>query len=62
MATGTNVGTKGGYTNGNTDRVREILSWYESDNPGVRPTLPGFSMRVGWGYRKIRHLARGPGV
>jgi class I fructose-bisphosphate aldolase len=39
MATGTNVGTKGGYTNGNTDRVREILSWYESDNPGVKTNL-----------------------
>jgi len=39
MASATTVGTKGGYSTRNTDRVREILSWYESDNPGVKTNL-----------------------
>ena len=39
MASGTTVRTPDGYTSGNTSRVREILSWYESDNPGVKTNL-----------------------
>src|SRR5271157_2147477 len=39
MATGTTVRTPGGHTTGNTSRVREILSWYESDNPGTKTNL-----------------------
>ena len=37
MAAETN--TQGKYTSGNTSRVKEILSWYESDNPGVKTNL-----------------------
>ncbi len=39
MATGTTVAALSGYTKRNSDRVREILSWYESDNPGVKTNL-----------------------
>jgi class I fructose-bisphosphate aldolase len=39
MAAGTTIATLGGHTIGNTSRVREILSWYESDNPGVKTNL-----------------------
>lgn len=39
MATVTSVRTKDTFAKGNTDRVREILSWYESDNPGVKTNL-----------------------
>ena len=35
----------------NTDRVREILSWYESDNPGTKTNiarlLKGTESRLG---------------
>ncbi len=37
MAAGTNA--LGKYASGNTGRVKEILSWYESDNPGVKTNL-----------------------
>jgi len=39
MAVARNVVTMGEQAAGNTDRVREILSWYESDNPGVKTNL-----------------------
>ena len=39
MAAGTTVGTPEWTATGNTSRVREILSWYESDNPGVKTNL-----------------------
>ncbi|HXW15850.1 MAG TPA: class I fructose-bisphosphate aldolase [Terriglobia bacterium] len=39
MAAGTTVETLGGPATGNTNRVQEILSWYESDNPGVKTNL-----------------------
>ena len=39
MATGTTVKPQGEHATGNTSRVREILSWYESDNPGVKTNL-----------------------
>ena len=39
MATGTTVKVVGGQAIGNTSRVKEILSWYESDNPGVKTNL-----------------------
>jgi class I fructose-bisphosphate aldolase len=39
MAVARNVVTAGKQAAGNTDRVREILSWYESDNPGVKTNL-----------------------
>ena len=39
MAEVTTVATQGGYTKRNTARVQEILSWYESDNPGVKTNL-----------------------
>jgi class I fructose-bisphosphate aldolase len=39
MAVARNVVTMGRQAVGNTDRVREILSWYESDNPGTKTNL-----------------------
>ena len=39
MAAGTTVATLGARTTGNSSRVREILSWYESENPGVKTNL-----------------------
>src|SRR5271157_5988941 len=39
MAVGTTVGVLGERTPGNTSQVKEILSWYESDNPGVKTNL-----------------------
>jgi fructose-bisphosphate aldolase, class I len=39
MAAGTTVAPSSGYIKRNTERVREILSWYESDNPGVKTNL-----------------------
>ena len=39
MATGAIVATETGYTKRNTARVREILNWYESENPGVKTNL-----------------------
>src|SRR5689334_12788478 len=39
MAAGTTAKTLGNYASGNTGRVKEILSWYESDNPGVKTNL-----------------------
>ena len=39
MAAGTTVNPLGKYASGNTSRVKEILSWYESDNPGVKTNL-----------------------
>lgn len=39
MATGVSVGVPVRQGTGNTERVREILSWYESDNPGVKTNL-----------------------
>ncbi len=39
MAAGTTVAATTGHAIGNTSRVKEILSWYESDNPGVKTSL-----------------------
>src|SRR5208283_4316123 len=39
MAEGKTVGIVDKHTTGNTSRVREILSWYESDNPGVKTNI-----------------------
>ena len=40
MATATIVTTtETGFTKRNTARVQQILSWYESDNPGVKTNL-----------------------
>jgi class I fructose-bisphosphate aldolase len=39
MAAGTTVAAATGHAIGNTSRVKEILSWYESDNPGVKTSL-----------------------
>ena len=39
MAVARTVVTAGKQSGHNTDRVREILSWYESDNPGVKTNL-----------------------
>lgn len=39
MAVATAAPTTGTRTGRNTDRVREILSWYESDNPGTKTNI-----------------------
>jgi class I fructose-bisphosphate aldolase len=39
MAVARAVASKGEQAGHHTDRVREILSWYESDNPGVKANL-----------------------
>ena len=39
MGAGATVGVSGLQVIGHTERVREILSWYESDNPGVKTNL-----------------------
>src|SRR5271157_5159190 len=39
MAVGTTVGVLGERTPGNTSQVKEILSWYGSDNPGTLANL-----------------------
>jgi len=39
MAVATTVATTGQQVGRHTDRVREILSWYESDNPGTKANL-----------------------
>lgn len=39
MAAGTTIAPSSGYTKRNSERVQEILSWYESDNPGVKTNL-----------------------
>jgi class I fructose-bisphosphate aldolase len=39
MAVATPAATTGTRVGRNTDRVREILSWYESDNPGTKTNI-----------------------
>jgi class I fructose-bisphosphate aldolase len=39
MAVATPASTTGTRVGRNTDRVKEILSWYESDNPGTKTNL-----------------------
>jgi class I fructose-bisphosphate aldolase len=39
MAVATPISTVSHHVGRNTDRVREILSWYESDNPGTKTNL-----------------------
>ena len=39
MAAGATIGVPCWHGTGNTERVRQILSWYESDNPGVKTNL-----------------------
>ena len=39
MAVATPAATTGTRVGRNTDRVKEILSWYESDNPGTKTNI-----------------------